>query len=82
MYSVLLKILSGIMGPVIFISLITSIISLNSVNELSDLGLKIFKRFLVIILSIVILSIGISILFFADFGPGGVLFRPAILFIR
>ena len=75
-YSVLLSVLSGIMGPVIFISLITSIISLNSVNELSDLGFKIFKRFLWIILFVIILSIGVSILFFANFGPGGMDFSP------
>ena len=75
-YKTLLNILSGIMGPVIFISLITSIIALDSVNDLTNLGFKIFRRFLRIILFFVVVSIGISLLFFCTFGEGGIDFAP------
>ncbi len=45
MMSILLNLLSGIMGPVIFISMTTSIVALDSINELTNLGFKIISRF-------------------------------------
>ena len=73
---VLLALLSGIMGPVIFISLMSSIIALDSVNDLTNMGFKIFRRFLMVVLFVVFLSIGVSILFFSTFGEGGLDFSP------
>ena len=65
-YNVLLKALAGVMGPVIFISLLTSIIALDSVNDLTNLGLKVLKRFIRIILFFILISIGVSLLFFSN----------------
>lgn len=69
-YDVLLKLLSGIMGPIIFISLMTSIISLDSVNKLTNMGFKLFRRCLRIILFVTVISLLVSILFFGHFGEG------------
>ena len=74
--SIMLGILSGIMGPVIFISMITSIIAMDSINDLTDLGFKIIKRFIVIILFLTAVSIAVSAIFFKSFGAGSVSFAP------
>ena len=78
--STMLKVFSGIMGPVIFISLVTSIIALDSINELTDLGFKIFRRFFRITLFFIAVSIGISLLFFRDFGTKSFDFSPGQIF--
>ncbi len=67
---VMLKSLAGIMGPIIFITLITSIISLNSVNRLTDLGFRIFFRCLKIIVLWFALSLAVGLLFFSHPGSG------------
>ena len=74
--SILLGILSGIMGPVIFISMITSIIAMESINDLTNLGFKIIRRFIVIILFLIAVSIVVSGIFFRSFGTGSVSFAP------
>ena len=74
--SVILKVVSGIMGPVIFFSLLSSIISLDSVNKLTNMGFKIIKRFILCILFVTVVAIGISLIFFGNFGPGGIDFAP------
>ncbi len=76
MYQILMKVLSGIMGPAIFISLITSIISLDSVSYLTNIGVKIFRRCVRCILFFIAVSLVISVLFFGNFGSGGVDFSP------
>lgn len=44
--STVLKFLAGITGPVIFILLTTSIVELDSINDLTNLGFKIMGRFI------------------------------------
>ena len=68
---VVLKVLTGIMGPFIFISLVSSIIALDSINDLTDMGFKIFRRFSMIILFFFVVSAAVSMLFFGTFGKGG-----------
>ena len=68
--SLILGVLAGIMGPVIFISLTTSIVTLGSVNELTNLGFKIIKRFVVIILFCIAVAAAVSAAFFRNFGDG------------
>ena len=74
--SIILKVISGIMGPVIFISMITSIIAMDSINDLTGLGFKIIRRFIVIILFLIAVSIVVSGFFFRSFGTGSVSFAP------
>ena len=74
--SIMLNVLSGIMGPVIFISMTTAIIALDSINDLTNLGFKIMRRFVGIILFITGISIAVSAAFFRSFGTGSVSFVP------
>lgn len=74
--SIILDVISGIMGPVIFISMTTSIIALDSVNDLTNLGFKIMKRFVAITLFITAVSIAVSALFFRGFGEGSISLAP------
>ena len=74
--SIILGVLSGIMGPVIFISLITSIVAMDSVNDLTNLGFKIVRRFVLITLFLIAVSIAVSAFFFRSFGTGSVSFAP------
>ena len=78
--SIILGLISGVMGPVIFISLISSIIALESINDLTGLGFKIIGRFLVIILFLILVSILVSGLLFQNFGSGGEGFSLGMLF--
>ena len=72
--SIILGVISGVMGPVIFISLVSSICALESVNELTDRGFKIIRRFLRIIMFLIVVSILVAGLFFRNFGSGNVTF--------
>lgn len=74
---VVLKVLTGIMGPFIFITLVSSIIALDSINDLTDMGFKIFRRFSRVIMFFIIVSIGISLLFFGRIGGGRMDFSPS-----
>ncbi len=76
-YKVFLKLLAGVMGPVIFIALVTSIISLDSINDLTNMGFKILRRCLRIIFFFIVVSICVSMLFFGHFGSGGIDFSPS-----
>ena len=78
--SIILGLISGVMGPVIFISLISSIIALESINDLTGLGFKIIKRFLLIILFLIAVSILVSGLLFRNFGSGDTAFSLGALF--
>ena len=77
---VILNLISGVMGPVILISLISSISALGSVDELTNLGFKIIGRFLLIILFLTVVSILISGLIFQNFGSSTLNFSPDQLF--
>lgn len=74
--SILLDILSGIMGPVIFISMTTSIIALDSINDLTNLGFRIMRRFVVTTLFLIAVSIAVSSVFFRSFGTETISFAP------
>lgn len=74
--SVVLALIAGISGPVIFLSLITSITSLGSVSKLTDLGFKIMWRFIKCTLFIIAVSIAVSLLFYSAFGSGSIKFTP------
>ena len=74
--SIVLKILTAVMGPFIYISLVSSIIALDSISDLTELGLKIFGRFVRIILFFIAVSAAVALLFFGNFGAGNADFSP------
>lgn len=74
--SIMLSILSGIMGPFIFISITTSIIALDSINDLTNLGFRIVRRFLAATLFLIAVSVAVSAVFFRSFGTASVSFAP------
>lgn len=78
--SIILGLISGVMGPVIFISLISSVIALENIDALTGLGFKIIRRFLVIILFLIAVGILVSGLLFRNFGIGSSDFSLALLF--
>lgn len=73
---IFLHIISGITGPVIFISMTTSIIALESINNLTNLGFKIVRRILGFTLFVTAVSVAVSVLFFPIIGSGSVSFAP------
>ena len=73
---IVLALIAGITGPVIFLSLITSITSLGSISRLTDLGFKIMWRFIKCTLFIIAVSIAVSLLFYRAFGAGELQFDP------
>ena len=74
--STVLALIAGVTGPVIFLSLITSVTSLGSISKLTDLGFKIMWRFIKCTLFIIAVSLGVSLLFYSVFGSGSVQFSP------
>lgn len=74
--SIILKILAGIMGPVIFISITTSIIALESIDDLTNLGFRIMGRFVVTTLFLIAVSVAVSAVFFSSLGTGAMSFAP------
>ncbi|MBR4472222.1 MAG: cation:dicarboxylase symporter family transporter [Oscillospiraceae bacterium] len=78
--SIILGMMSGVMGPVVFISLISSIIALESINDLTGLGFKVIGRFLANTLFLIAASILASGLLFRNFGSGDTAFSPELLF--
>ena len=79
--NVIFGMISGVMGPMILISMISSISALGSVNELTNLGFKIIGRFLVISLFLTALAIAVSGLIFRNFGRSILNFSPDQLYI-
>ena len=68
--SIILGLISGVMGPVLFFSLIASTGTLSSINDLTHLGTKVILRFIVSILFLIIVSILVSGFIFRNFGVG------------
>lgn len=68
----LLKLLAGIMGPVIFISMTSSIVALDNVEELTSLGFRMIRRFALTTLFLIALSMIISEPFFKHVSGGNV----------
>lgn len=73
---IVLALIAGVTGPVIFLSLITSITSLGSISKLTDMGFKIMWRFIKCTLFIIAVSIAVSLLFYSAFGAGTIQFSP------
>ena len=78
--NILLKVISGVVGPVLFFSLVSSTIALAGVNELTGLGFKIIRRFLLIILFLIVVSVLVCGLVFMNFGAGNTPFSFGQLF--
>ena len=73
--SVSLRVLTGVMAPVILFSMITAVSALGSINELTDLGFKIIGRFIVITLSVMAVGIVVSLFFYSVIGEGSADFQ-------
>lgn len=67
-FSVVIGMMTGIMGPLIFVSMVLSISSLGSINKLTDLGGRIIRRFVGITLLVMAVSIAVSLCFYHVFG--------------
>ena len=78
--NILLKVISGVVGPVLFFSLVSSTIALAGVNELTGLGFKIIRRFLLIILFLIVVSVLVCGLIFRNFGAADTSFSLGQLF--
>ena len=70
--TVTLNLIFCVMGPVILVSMITAVSALKSVNDLTNMGLKLIGRFIKCILSVMFVGIMVSLLFFSVFGDGNV----------
>ena len=76
----IIKVMTGIMGPVIFLSLITSISAVDSIGELNRLGTKLFRRFLVITIFISAMAMLVAFLAFSfSRGQTDIAFSPRVL---
>ena len=70
--------ISGIVGPVLFVSMISAIGSLNGIEQLGTLGAGVIRRFLLAITFAGLLTIGICSLVYQDFfGSASALFDPS-----
>ncbi|MBQ4425097.1 MAG: cation:dicarboxylase symporter family transporter [Lachnospiraceae bacterium] len=74
--SVSISLVTAAMGPLILFSMLVSVSALQSIDELTNLGFKLIGRFIVITLAVMAVGIGVSLLFYSDFGTGGIDFRP------
>ena len=79
-FSVTIGMMTGIMGPVMFISMVIAISSLDSIGKLTDLGGKIFRRFIRCTLFTMGISIIVALCFYhvfsvegADFSSGQII---------
>ena len=79
-FSVTIGMMTGIMGPVMFISMVIAISSLDSIGKLADLGGKIFRRFIRCTLFTMGISIIVALCFYhvfsvegADFSSGQII---------
>ena len=78
--NITLKLIAGVMGPVIFFSLLSSTIALSGINSLTGFGFRLIRRFLLIILFLIAVSVLVSGLIFMNFGAGGSEFTISHLF--
>ena len=77
--TVSLDVLSGLLGPVVFLSIVRAVSALDSLDEFTGLGSKVLKRFLVTTLCVTVFSDILGILFFPLFGEGTIEFDPGKL---
>ncbi len=74
--SLLLAVMSGIMGPVLFFSLLKSVTMLNDISELNSLGRTVIKRFIIVTLIVMAMAIMICLMFFGNFRGTGEMIVP------
>ena len=75
-YSVLVMTLSGVTGPMLFLSLLSSITTLNDISELNSLGKKVIRRFVITTMAVSFTSILVCALFFQNLGGEGTSILP------
>ena len=75
-FNVTIGVVTGIMAPVILISMITAVSALQSINDLTHLGFKIIGRFLISICSVMVIGIAMTLLFYHNFGVTTMDFGP------
>lgn len=73
--SVSIGLITAMMGPLILFSLLVSVSALQSINQLTSLGFQLIRRFILITLAVMAAGIGVSLLFYRDFGTGGIDFN-------
>ncbi len=74
-FSVTIGMMTGIMGPVIFLSMVLSVSSLESISKLTDLGGKIFRRFIFCTLFTMAVSIAVALCFYRVFSRDAASFQ-------
>lgn len=74
--SLLMTVLTGIMAPVIFVSLLHSVTTLNDISELNTLGKRVIRRFALMTMFLAAASILVCYLLFRTTGGTSVTFLP------
>ena len=77
--TVSLNVLSGILGPIVFLSIVSAVSALDSLDEFTGLGSKVMRRFLVTTVCVTAFSDIVGMVFFPAFGEGTVAFNPGRL---
>ena len=78
-FSITIGVITGIMAPVILISMITSVSALQSINDLTNLGFKIIGQFIISICSVMLVGIALTLIFYHNFGVTSMDFQPGNL---
>ena len=77
---VALNLMTGIMGPIIFLSLVTAVSTAESIGELNRLGWKLFRQFLAIAVFITLVSMAVAFgVFSISKGQAKLDFTPDVL---
>ena len=74
-----LSVMAGIMGPVIFFTIVKAVSNLDNIEDLTGLGSKVLKRFLFVTLCISVISSLFGIIFFPLFGNGSTGFSLGVI---
>ena len=77
--TVALAVLSGLLGPIVFLSIVRAVSALDSLDEFTGLGSKVLKRFLITTLCIAVFSDILGVIFFPFFGRRDIAFDPGKL---
>lgn len=75
-YSILVRTLSGVTGPLLFLSLISSITTLSDISELNTLGRSTIRHFVITLTAVSVMSILVCALFFRNLGGEGTSILP------
>ena len=62
--NVIMNIIVGVTGPMVFFSMLTGVCAVNDIETLSDLGKKVLLRFLIFLLIAAFIAVIFSVLFF------------------